>query len=130
MNFSFPGDRAGLHRGRRLVPQHLLDRRLDQVRIGEQPLLLIWEALARWYGLAGLPPASAALPQIPEILTDKDESAATYELLTMNAVYYGISYRSYMRRSPFGAMELAAKGDEERQQTEFLDYLVAGLSGP
>lgn len=51
-------------------------------------------------------------------------------LLTMNAVYYGISYRSYMRRSPFGAMELAAKGDEERQQTEFLDYLVAGLSGP
>jgi len=50
-------------------------------------------------------------------------------LLTMNAVYYGISYRSYMRRSPFGPMELAGKGDEERQQTEFLDYLVAGLSG-
>lgn len=50
-------------------------------------------------------------------------------LLTMNAVYYGISYRSYMRRSPFGALALAMPGDEERQQTEFLDYLVAGLSG-
>lgn len=50
-------------------------------------------------------------------------------LLTMNAVYYGISYRSYMRRSPFGPMELAMPGDEERQQTEFLNYLVAGLSG-
>lgn len=35
-------------------------------------LLVIWEVLARWYGLAGLPPASAALPQIPEILTDKE----------------------------------------------------------
>jgi NitT/TauT family transport system permease protein len=35
-------------------------------------LLVIWELLARWYGLAGLPPASAALPQIPEILTDKE----------------------------------------------------------
>lgn len=50
-------------------------------------------------------------------------------LMTMNAVYYGISYRSYTRRSPFGPMELAAKGNEARQQTEFLDYLVAGLSG-
>lgn len=35
-------------------------------------LLLLWEAVARWYGLNGLPPASAALPQIPEILTDKE----------------------------------------------------------
>lgn len=35
-------------------------------------LLLIWEALARWYGLAGLPPASAALPQVPDILTDRE----------------------------------------------------------
>ncbi len=50
-------------------------------------------------------------------------------LLTMNAVYYGISYRSYMRRSPFGAMELSMPGNEAREQEEFLTYLVAGLSG-
>lgn len=50
-------------------------------------------------------------------------------LLTMNAVYYGISYRSYMRRSPFGAMELSMPGNEAREQEEFLAYLVAGLSG-
>lgn len=50
-------------------------------------------------------------------------------LMTMNSVYYAISYRSYMRRSPFGPMELAMPGYEERQQAEFLDYLVAGLSG-
>lgn len=48
-------------------------------------------------------------------------------LLTMNAVYYGISYRSYMRRSPFGAMELSMPGNEAREQEEFLDYLEAGL---
>ena len=48
-------------------------------------------------------------------------------LLTMNAVYYGISYRSYMRRSPFGAMELSMPGNEAREQEEFLDYLGAGL---
>ncbi len=35
-------------------------------------LLALWEVVARWYGLNGLPPASAALPQIPEILTDKE----------------------------------------------------------
>jgi NitT/TauT family transport system permease protein len=35
-------------------------------------LLVIWELLARWYDLAGLPPASAALPQIPQILTDRE----------------------------------------------------------
>ncbi|CAN7536113.1 TetR family transcriptional regulator [Acidovorax sp. LjRoot194] len=50
-------------------------------------------------------------------------------LLTMNAVYYGISYRSYMRRSPFGAMDLSMPGSEAREHEEFLDYLVAGLSG-
>lgn len=48
-------------------------------------------------------------------------------LLTMNAVYYGISYRSYMRRSPFGPMELSMPGNEAREQEEFLDYLEAGL---
>ncbi len=50
-------------------------------------------------------------------------------LLTMNAVYYGISYRSYMRRSPFGPMELSQPGHEAREQKEFLDYLEAGLNG-
>lgn len=50
-------------------------------------------------------------------------------LLTMNAVYYGISYRSYMRRSPFGPMDLSLPGNEAREQTEFLNYLEAGLSG-
>lgn len=50
-------------------------------------------------------------------------------LLTMNAVYYGISYRNYMRRSPFGAMDLSPPGNEERERKQFLDYLEAGLSG-
>jgi len=35
-------------------------------------LLAIWELLSRWYDLAGLPPPTSALPQIPDILTDKD----------------------------------------------------------
>lgn len=48
-------------------------------------------------------------------------------LLTMNAVYYGISYRSYMRRSPFGPMPLSMPGHEAREQQEFLNYLEAGL---
>ena len=50
-------------------------------------------------------------------------------LLTMNAVYYGISYRNYMRRSPFGVMDLSLPGNEERERREFLDYLEAGLNG-
>ena len=55
------------------------------------------------------------------------ETIQFHLLLTMNAVYYGISYRSYMRRSPFGAMELSMPGNEAREQEEFLDYLEAGL---
>jgi len=35
-------------------------------------LLVIWELLSRWYDLAGLPPPTSALPQIPGILTDKE----------------------------------------------------------
>jgi ABC-type nitrate/sulfonate/bicarbonate transport system permease component len=35
-------------------------------------LLAVWELLARFYGLNGLPPASQALPEIPRILTDKE----------------------------------------------------------
>lgn len=35
-------------------------------------LLVVWELLSRWYDLSGLPPPTSALPQIPEILTDKE----------------------------------------------------------
>lgn len=51
-------------------------------------------------------------------------------ILSMNALYYGISYRSYLRRSPFGPMEIAERGNEARERREFMDYLEAGLRNP
>jgi AcrR family transcriptional regulator len=49
-------------------------------------------------------------------------------ILSMNVVYYGISYRNYLRRSPFGVMALSERGNEERERDEFMDYLVDGMT--
>ncbi len=48
-------------------------------------------------------------------------------ILSMNVVYYGISYRSYLKRSPFGVMPMSERGNEARERQEFMDYLEAGV---
>lgn len=50
-------------------------------------------------------------------------------LLNMNNVYYGLAYRSYLWRSPFGAMDIAAPERGPELERLFMDYLVAGIRG-
>lgn len=54
-------------------------------------LLLLWELVARWYGLNGLPPASVALPQIPEILTDRESLIDIAESLRRMVVGFALA---------------------------------------
>ncbi|MBX3551807.1 MAG: ABC transporter permease [Pseudolabrys sp.] len=54
-------------------------------------ILAVWELLARWYGLNGLPPASQALPQIPHILSDKESLIDMSESLRRMAIGYGLA---------------------------------------
>ena len=51
-------------------------------------------------------------------------------LLTMNSLYYGISYRSYAVRSPFGPLTTGRRGNEARERSLFMDYLEAGIRHP
>lgn len=60
-----------------------------------------------------------------------DEEVLRFRLVvSMGYVYHGLADRSYLWRSPFGALDLAnkARGDELRRH--FYDYLEAGLCGP
>lgn len=50
-------------------------------------------------------------------------------ILNMNNVYYGLAYRSYMKRSPFGTLALADPAQSERLRRLFIDYMEAGLRG-
>ena len=51
-------------------------------------------------------------------------------LLTMNSLYYGISYRSYAMRSPFGPLSIGRRGNEVQERALFMDYLEAGIRHP
>ncbi|RZL59170.1 MAG: TetR/AcrR family transcriptional regulator [Variovorax sp.] len=51
-------------------------------------------------------------------------------LLTMNSLYYGISYRSYAMRSPFGALSIGRRGNEVQERALFMDYLESGITHP
>jgi AcrR family transcriptional regulator len=51
-------------------------------------------------------------------------------LLTMNSLYYGISYRSYAKRSPFGPLSIGRRGNEAQERALFMDYLEAGIRHP
>ena len=50
-------------------------------------------------------------------------------LMTMANVYHGLSDRSYLRRSPFGALALAHPDQADALRRHFYQYLVAGLQG-
>lgn len=51
-------------------------------------------------------------------------------LLTMNSLYYGISYRSYALRSPFGPLTIGRRGNAAQERALFMDYLEAGIRHP
>lgn len=51
-------------------------------------------------------------------------------VVSMGHVYHGLADRSYLWRSPFGAMGLADKARGEELRHHFYDYLEAGLCGP
>lgn len=74
--------------------------------------------------------------QRAEALLQQRMTAPTTEILrlrllmTMANVYHGLSDRSYLRRSPFGAVALAEPAQSNQLQAHFFDYLVAGLEGP
>jgi AcrR family transcriptional regulator len=51
-------------------------------------------------------------------------------LLTMNSLYYGISYRSYAMRSPFGPLSIGRRGNQAQERALFMDYLEAGVRHP
>lgn len=76
------------------------------------------ESLSRGYAL------------LQSLLPDLSEETLKFRLiLNMNNVYYGLAYRSYLWRSPFGPMDLAdpARGDELASM--FMDYLEGGVRG-
>lgn len=69
-----------------------------------------------------------ALQRLGALMPEVDAETLQFRLiLSMNTVYYGISYRSYLRHSPFGAMQLSMRGNEARERKEFMDYLEAGM---
>jgi len=69
-----------------------------------------------------------ALDILTPLLPALDQETLQFRLvLSMNTVYYGISYRNYLRRSPFGAMQLSTVGNQDRQRQQFMDYLEAGM---
>lgn len=62
------------------------------------------------------------------LLPDLDEEVLKFRLITnMNAVYNGIAYRSYLRRSPFGSLEIARPENTAQLEKVFLDYLESGV---
>jgi AcrR family transcriptional regulator len=67
-----------------------------------------------------------AFALLQKLMPDVDEDVLKFRMITnMNAVYNGIAYRSYLRRSPFGPVELSIP-----QLTKvFFDYLEAGIRG-
>jgi AcrR family transcriptional regulator len=72
-----------------------------------------------------------ALERLHALMPEVDLETLQFRLiLSMNTVYYGISYRSYLRRSPFGPMAIGERGNEERERKEFMDYLEAGIRNP
>lgn len=64
---------------------------------------------------------------LPEVET---ETLKFRLLLTMNSLYYGISYRSYALRSPFGPLSIGRRGNEVQERALFMDYLEAGIRHP
>ena len=51
-------------------------------------------------------------------------------VVSMGYVYHGLADRSYLWRSPFGALDLANKSRGDELRRHFYDYLEAGLCGP
>ncbi|RZL66399.1 MAG: TetR/AcrR family transcriptional regulator [Variovorax sp.] len=69
-----------------------------------------------------------ALARLQECVPEAGVETLQFRLIvSMNAVYYGVSYRNYLKRSPFGPMPLAEAGNEARERREFMDYLEAGM---
>ncbi len=50
-------------------------------------------------------------------------------ILNMNNVFHGLADRSYMRRSPFGPLQLAEPARATELTRLFFDYLEAGVRG-
>lgn len=67
-----------------------------------------------------------AFALLHKLLPEVEEDTLKFRMITnMNAVYNGIAYRSYLRRSPFGPVDLSIT-----QLTQvFFDYLEAGIRG-
>lgn len=72
----------------------------------------------------------AAVARLQVLMPEVDEETLQFRLiLNMNNVYYGLAYRSYLKRSPFGALPLADPAQGERLSKLFIDYMEAGLRG-
>lgn len=72
-----------------------------------------------------------ALTRLKVLMTELPMETLQFRLLlTMNTLYYGISYRSYARRSPFGPLSIGRRGNEVQERTLFMDYLEAGIRYP
>lgn len=57
-----------------------------------------------------------------------DDETLKFRLVTnMNNVYNGLAYRSYLWRSPFGALALVKKENAAALRAAFMNYLEGGL---
>ncbi|MEK6806665.1 MAG: TetR/AcrR family transcriptional regulator [Pseudomonadota bacterium] len=57
-----------------------------------------------------------------------DDEALKFRLVTnMNNVYNGLAYRSYLWRSPFGALDIVKQENAAQLRAWFMDYLEGGL---
>ncbi len=57
----------------------------------------------------------------------EDETLKFRLVTNMNNVYNGLAYRSYLWRSPFGALDLVKKENAAQLRALFMDYLEGGL---
>lgn len=70
-----------------------------------------------------------ALERLQVLMPETSVETLQFRLtISLNTLYYGLSYRSYLRRSPFGELPLSAPGNHVRLREEFLDVLEAGVS--
>ncbi len=71
---------------------------------------------------------ATAFALLRPLLPKLDDEALKFKLITnMNSVYNGLAYRSYLWRSPFGALKLVKKENAARLRELFMDYLEGGL---
>jgi AcrR family transcriptional regulator len=71
-----------------------------------------------------------AFTLLHRLMPDLDPDTLKFRMVTiMNAVYNGIAYRSYLRHSPFGPLDVSRREYLPKLTTVFFDFLEAGVRG-